>query len=342
MRFSEFSQLMAMTLFISLGLAACGNLEKELTMQQSVEPQEDNEVFARGPMVNGGSEQEKEALKLYDEAEGVFIKDGNAERALPLYKKALAIDGGKSLYSSRLADALMNRHLLAKAKNVYLDSYKNDSFDSLNLVKLAEIAVTHKKFEEAYKYYLMALAVKSDSKEGWRGLIDVSTKRGNHPLVVRIDDIGMKREGPAGLALVTELIEDELKLHPGSEDLDYLVSLANCEISAFQFEKANQVLDKAMALKGDDPRVLLLKGQQLQYRSRVTEARAMLKRCIEISPFQACAWAALGNLEWKEKNISEALKCLERACNIDTSHPDWAARLAAVVKERDQKDLKKS
>ena len=103
-----------------------------------------------------------------------------------------------------------------------------------------------------------------------------------------------------------------------TENLGYLV-MAAADMSKGQFEKGKK---DAIALSSTWASAYFVKGYALQELGRISEAKAVLKLALELSPWNSLYLSELGSIYKLEKNWKEAKKTFEAAEEHAALSPD--------------------
>ena len=94
-----------------------------------------------------------------------------------------------------------------------------------------------------------------------------------------------------------------------------------------EFAKAEEPLNKAVALESNNPTHTILLAKALRGLNRPDEAENVLKSLLEKQPNSADAWNNLGSLLINRFSYVEAEQCFREALNHDVNSPERAFRL---------------
>jgi len=179
-------------------------------------------------------------------------------------------------------------------------------------VKLGQLRMAQKRYDEAAAYFRQALSHDAGSLEAIRGVVTVELAK-NKP------------------ADALTFLQDEIKQTPNVAELYKLQGETLLRTS--QFTAASAAFSRAVELNHGDVGALVLLGQTQTALNQLDSATSSYQKAIDLSPRDARLLVALGAVYEKSGNWQRAEETYQKALGIRPDEPFAANNLAYLLLE---------
>lgn len=123
------------------------------------------------------------------------------------------------------------------------------------------------------------------------------------------------------------------------KEINYWVARSLLEAESNAFLLSSRSLDFALAIAGDDARLLSLKASALRHLERYADAEELLLRALSIDPEHAMTNLELGYLYFDRSLFSEAKQQFERVLSTNPEDPEMVQITQALIREAESELL---
>jgi pilus assembly protein FimV len=276
-----------------------------------------------------------EAVKVFSKIAGHYSKDGFFLKAIAIYKKINKLDPSQLDIYAKLADLYAKQGLAMEAKSQYQ--------------VLADYYIKHGDPGNALAIYRKISELDPQSINVHVKLADLYSQNNQTAEALKeYDRVGRMLLKRGMLDEAQQVFRKALKIDPRNTEL--VDSLVTSLLEAKDFENAQQIVEAALEVNADSPRLLALSGKIQLGRGDTSGALATLERAIAADPNEAAVRETLAELYLKQNDSDRALEMvgplveralsrgergtaiemLNRIIRVESGHAGTLERLVAV------------
>ncbi len=294
------------------------------------------------------SEAEKTFKKMIEEFPGeregyfylgkVYVEDGRYDKAIDIFKQLLQTraDSAAAAHVELGAIYLLQKDLAA-AESHFSEAVKLDPFNITARLNLGQVLAKQKKFAESYKVFeeLGKLAPSNLGIQIKMALILAEQKKFDKAKQI-LDTILQTKPGWDQVRFhLGRVLKEQGKIHEAENEFNQIrkgqpmfvnsrIVLALMFLKTKEYAKAIRYIDEAADPNMKDADVLYIKGSILEELNRLTEARQIYEKALEMEPTNVRMRYSLGNALEKGGFRNRGLREMER---ILKEKPDDASAL---------------
>lgn len=236
---------------------------------------------------------------------------GEHQIAIQCFRKASQLDPGNLLYEEGIAESLLAKQELQKA-----------------LHQADAILKTDPKNETAWQVKVNAF-LRGNKPEDARQAIHFALAVVENPVPFELQKIDLDHaRSPQQAALASQKLAET---YP--EDTAVLNNLAQKQIKIGEIEKAEQTLQRSLALDQTNPETLVSLGTVDRVRGNLDQALAHLAQAIELQPGLIEAYLEMGLTYQDRRDINSAIQTYHKAIAMVNNDPRPYLQAAAAYKE---------
>ncbi|MGK7912593.1 MAG: tetratricopeptide repeat protein [Synechococcus sp.] len=241
----------------------------------------------------------------FEKGEELF-EQGNFEKAIAAYDRALNIDSNVASAWSRRGDALVELGRYREAIDSYNGSLSINPYDEAVRMNLALILGQMRKYKAAVVNYDKVIESDPEQSTAW------------HNRGVRLMQLGR-------LNLALKSFETALEHSP--ERLDIWIARGYLLRSLERNRDALGCFTKALEIQPKNRQLWIAQGNTLMSMGRTRKALIAYNTALKLDPYSAEAWHNRGLLLLKLKRYRDAVTCFDRAYRFNPdSYRTWYAR----------------
>src|SRR5204863_3204571 len=236
-----------------------------------------------------------EAVKVFTRIADHYGKDGFFLKAIAIFKKINKLDPSKLEIYARLACLYARRGLAMEAKSQYQ--------------VLADYYLKHGDPKNALGIYKKISELDPNSINVHVKLADLYSANNQAAEALKeFDRVGRMLLKRGMLDEAVQVFRKALKIDPRNVDL--VDSLVTALIEAKDYENAKQLVDTALEMNANNPRLLAMQGKIQLARGDAAGARANLERAMQADPNEPTIREALADLHLRQGDADRALELL--------------------------------
>jgi tetratricopeptide (TPR) repeat protein len=236
-----------------------------------------------------------EAVKTFGRIADHYARDGFFLKAIAIYKKINKLDPSKLDVYAKLADLYAKQGLAMEAKSQYQ--------------VLADYYIKHGDPGNALSIYRKISELDPQSINVHVKLADLHSQIGQTAEALKeYDRVGRMLLKRGMLDEAVQVFKKALKID--AKNVDLVESLVTALIEAKDYNNAVAIVEQALQMNKDHPRLLALWGKILIAKGDVASAKAALEKGLRAEPNEPLIRDALADLYLKQNDANKALEMI--------------------------------
>ncbi|MFK5949937.1 MAG: tetratricopeptide repeat protein [Methylococcales bacterium] len=281
----------------------------------------------------------------------LYVSDKEITDAINVLEKALMIKQGNDQLNKLLALYLLQNKDYAKSEMIYkkmLDQHPDNASGYTNLAAFYNLSGNKDKAVETLR-----ASIENDPKDAVRQLILVKFLkeiRGDEAAISELKRLIVKYSGMGKLRIaLAELLyqsgekQEAIKVYKVAisdffdeeTGVESRILLASIYLNGKQFEKASEVVDDAMDVAPNDPKVNYLKAKLAFHDKKYEQALISLRIVVKEMPENIDAYILLADIYKKESNNEQVRSTLNSAYENNRGNADALLKLAQYYSSTD-------